>query len=137
MSDPKVKRYTVSYRDGIKEYAGGIRSLMDSEPMVRASDYDQVVQERDQLRKQVLRIGNFDVYEFSSGLAIRDADGLVAAMHPMRWLELRKQVEEQKQWMRHKQTCVYYAAWDGTVPPCSCGLKQALEAIGPLPDEEA
>jgi uncharacterized membrane protein YccC len=40
--------------------------------------------------------------------------------------QLRKQVEEQKQWMRHKQTCVYYAAWDGTVPPCSCGLSAYL-----------
>jgi hypothetical protein len=40
--------------------------------------------------------------------------------------ELRKQVEEQKQWMRHKQNCVYYAAWDGTVPPCSCGLSAYL-----------
>jgi hypothetical protein len=55
--------------------------------VVAASDFDAVVQERDQLRKQV---------------------------------------EEQKQWMRHKQTCVYYAAWDGTVPPCSCGLSAYL-----------
>jgi hypothetical protein len=150
MSDPKVKRYI---NDG--------DLLPDDRTYVLESDYDQVVQERDQykavaynetqekliealsneldqLRKQVLRIGNFDVYEFSGGLAIRDADGLVTAMHPMSWLELSKQVEEQKQFMRHQYMCFVIDTPPGTygigvtpgdplkAPNCVCGLSAYL-----------
>jgi hypothetical protein len=92
MNDPKVKLDYIRARD-----LGGM-GVPASQAATDRRDllvmYEAVVQERDQLRKQVLRIGNFDVYEFSGGLAIRDADGLVTAMHPMSWLELRKQVEE-------------------------------------------
>jgi hypothetical protein len=110
VSEPK--RWRVSYKAGITLDTG--EPCFDpgvSAPMVLAVEYDNIVaerdgfrdsfnrqcevnidlcKERDELRKQVLRIGNFDVYEFSGGLAIRDTDGLVTAMHPKRWIELGK-----------------------------------------------
>jgi hypothetical protein len=54
MIDPKVKRWRVSYKDSVFLDTGETCFRADvSAPMVLATEYDSVVQERDQLRKQV------------------------------------------------------------------------------------
>jgi hypothetical protein len=121
----QIKRYRVSYREGIAEDTGQWFHADASQPMVLASDFDREIAQRDarivELEKQVAAATEFHI-------AMVNAAANVEAERDT----AREMLRSAQKWMQHGTACninQYGQRLADKSLVCSCGLDQFLASM--------